>query len=146
MSMRRLVIIEDETDIVKLLEYNFRREGFEVESFGRGREGLESLQRKPPDAVLLDILLPDQDGFEICRHVRADDRLKTIPVIFLTAKGEEVDRILGLEIGADDYVVKPFRDRKSTRLNSSHDQISYAVFCLKKKSTASIPHSQAAHR
>ena len=63
MSMRRLVIIEDETDIVKLLEYNFRREGFEVESFGRGREGLESVQRKPPDAVLLDILLPDQDGW-----------------------------------------------------------------------------------
>src|SRR5438132_971796 len=112
MTMRRLVIIEDETDIVKLLEYNFRREGFEVESFGRGREGLESLQRKPPDAVLLDILLPDQDGFEICRHVRADDRLKTIPVIFLTAKGEEVDRILGLEIGADDYVVKPFSPRE----------------------------------
>ena len=112
MTMRRLVIIEDETDIVKLLEYNFRREGFEVESFGRGREGLESLQRKPPDAVLLDILLPDQDGFEICRRVRADDRLKTIPVIFLTAKGEEVDRILGLEIGADDYVVKPFSPRE----------------------------------
>ena len=110
--MRRLVIIEDETDIVKLLEYNFRREGFEVESFGRGREGLESVQRKPPDAVLLDILLPDQDGFEICRRLRADDRLKTIPVIFLTAKGEEVDRILGLEIGADDYVVKPFSPRE----------------------------------
>src|SRR2546422_6928954 len=112
MSMRRLVIIEDETDIVKLLEYNFRREGFEVESFGRGREGLESVQRKPPDAVLLDILLPGQMGFEICRRLRADDRLKTIPVIFLTAKGEEVDRILGLEIGADDYVVKPFSPRE----------------------------------
>src|SRR5438045_3752171 len=112
MSMRRLVIIEDETDIVKLLEYNFRREGFEVESFGRGREGLESVQRKPPDVVLLDILLPDQGGIEICRRLRADERLKAVPVIFLTAKGEEVDRVLGLEIGADDYVVKPFSPRE----------------------------------
>src|SRR5207245_10445581 len=107
MSMRRLVIIEDETDIVKLLEYNFRREGFKVESFGRGREGLESVQRKPPDAVLLDILLPDQDGFEICRRLRAADRLTSVPVRFLTAKRHEVNRILGLEIGADDYLGKP---------------------------------------
>src|SRR5213082_597907 len=101
---RRIVIIEDEEDIVELLRYNFRKEGFEVESFSRGKEGLESLQRKPPDVVLLDILLPDQDGIEICRRLRADERLKAVPVIFLTAKGEEVDRVLGLEIGADDYV------------------------------------------
>ena len=109
---RRIVIIEDEEDIVELLRYNFRKEGFEVESFSRGKEGLESLQRKPPDVVLLDILLPDQDGIEICRRLRADERLKGVPVIFLTAKGEEVDRVLGLEIGADDYVVKPFSPRE----------------------------------
>ena len=102
----------DEEDIVELLRYNFRKEGFEVESFSRGKEGLESLQRKPPDVVLLDILLPDQDGIEICRRLRADERLKAVPVIFLTAKGEEVDRVLGLEIGADDYVVKPFSPRE----------------------------------
>ena len=110
--MRRLVIIEDENDIVRLLEYNFRKEGFEVESFARGRDGLESIQRRAPDVVLLDILLPDGDGFDICRRLRASERLKAVPVIFLTAKGEEVDRVLGLELGGDDYVVKPFSPRE----------------------------------
>jgi len=109
---QRIVIIEDEKDIVELVRYNFRREGFEVEGFGRGREGLEYLRRHPADLVLLDILLPDEDGFAICRRLRADDRLKSLPVIFLTAKGEELDRVLGLEIGADDYVVKPFSPRE----------------------------------
>jgi DNA-binding response OmpR family regulator len=108
----RIVIIEDEKDIVELVRYNFRREGFEVESFMRGREGLDFLRRHPVDIVLLDILLPDDDGFNICRRLRADERLRGLPVIFLTAKGEEVDRVLGLEIGGDDYVVKPFSPRE----------------------------------
>jgi two-component system alkaline phosphatase synthesis response regulator PhoP len=108
----RVVIIEDEKDIVELVRYNFRKEGYEVESFGRGREGLDFLRRNPVDVVLLDILLPDDDGFNICRRLRADDRLRALPVIFLTAKGEEVDRVLGLEIGGDDYVVKPFSPRE----------------------------------
>jgi len=108
----RIVIIEDEKDIVELVRYNFRKEGFDVEGFGRGREGLEYLRRHPADLVLLDILLPDEDGFAICRRLRADERLKSLPVIFLTAKGEELDRVLGLEIGADDYVVKPFSPRE----------------------------------
>ena len=108
----RVVIIEDEKDIIELVRYNFRREGFEVDGFSRGRDGLEHLRRNPPDLVLLDILLPDEDGFEICKRLRADPRLKSVPVIFLTAKGEETDRIVGLEIGADDYVVKPFSPRE----------------------------------
>jgi len=108
----RIVIIEDEKDIVELVRYNFRKEGFEVESFGRGREGLDFLRRHPVDVVLLDILLPDDDGFAICKRLRGDERLRTLPVIFLTAKGEEVDRVLGLEIGGDDYVVKPFSPRE----------------------------------
>ncbi len=95
-----------------MVRYNFRKEGFEVESFGRGREGLEQLRRNPPDLLLLDIMLPDEDGFSICRQLRADARLKELPVIFLTARGEEIDRIVGLEIGADDYVVKPFSPRE----------------------------------
>jgi DNA-binding response OmpR family regulator len=107
-----VVIIEDEKDIVELVRYNFRKEGFAVESFGRGREGLDFLRRNPVDVVLLDILLPDDDGFSICRRLRADDHLRALPVIFLTAKGEEVDRVLGLEIGGDDYVVKPFSPRE----------------------------------
>ena len=108
----RVVIIEDEKDIVELIRYNFRKEGFEVESFGRGREGMDYLRRNPADVLLLDILLPDEDGFSLCRRLRADERLRAMPVIFLTARGEEVDRILGLEIGADDYVVKPFSPRE----------------------------------
>jgi phosphate regulon transcriptional regulator PhoB len=109
---QRVVIIEDEGDIVELVAYNLRKEGFDVQSFGRGREGLENLRHKSADLVLLDILLPDLDGFELCRRLRADERLKAVPVIFLTAKGEEIDRVLGLELGADDYVVKPFSPRE----------------------------------
>ncbi len=109
---KRLVIIEDEADIVELVRYNFLKEGFEVRSFTRGKEGLEDLRRNSADLVILDIMLPDQDGFEVCRRMRADNHLKPIPVIFLTAKGEEIDRVLGLEIGGDDYVVKPFSPRE----------------------------------
>jgi len=109
---QRFIIIEDERDIVELVRYNFRKEGFEVEGFSRGRDGLEYLRRNHADLVLLDIMLPDEDGFEICKRLRADERLKALPVIFLTAKSEEMDRVLGLEIGADDYVVKPFSPRE----------------------------------
>jgi two-component system phosphate regulon response regulator PhoB len=109
---KRVVLIEDEKDIVELVRYNFRKEGFEFSSFSSGIEGLEHLRRHPVDLVLLDIMLPDLDGFEICKRLRAEDRLKSLPVIFLTAKGEEIDRVLGLEIGADDYVVKPFSPRE----------------------------------
>src|SRR5439155_18874660 len=108
----RVVIIEDEKDIVELVSYTLRKEGFDVQGFSRGKEGLEHLRYKPADLVLLDILLPDLDGLEICKRLRGDERLKRIPVIFLTAKGEELDRVLGLELGADEYVVKPFRPRE----------------------------------
>jgi phosphate regulon transcriptional regulator PhoB len=109
---KRITIIEDETDIVELVRYNFMKAGFEVRSFSRGKTGLEDLQRNPTDLIILDIMLPDLDGFDVCRRLRSHERLKTIPVIFLTAKGEEIDRVLGLEIGGDDYVVKPFSPRE----------------------------------
>ena len=109
---QRIVIIEDEKDILDLVRYNFRKEGFEVESFTHGRNGLDYLRQNSADLLLLDIMLPDLDGMEICKLLRADERLKNIPIIFLTAKGEEVDRVVGLEIGADDYVVKPFSPRE----------------------------------
>lgn len=109
---QRIVIIEDEKDIVDLVRYNFRKEGFDVESFVSGKDGLEYIRANSVDLVLLDIMLPDLDGIEICKRVRADDRLKNLPIIFLTAKGEEIDRVVGLELGADDYVVKPFSPRE----------------------------------
>ena len=93
---QRIIIIEDEADIVEMVRYNFRKEGFEVESYSRGKDGLEAVRRTPPDLLLLDIMLPDEDGFSICRRLRADDRLRSLPVIFLTARGEEIDRIVGL--------------------------------------------------
>jgi phosphate regulon transcriptional regulator PhoB len=109
---QRIVIIEDEKDILELVRYNFRKEGFEVESFKDGRHGVDYVRQNSADLLLLDIMLPDLDGMEICKQLRADERLKNIPIIFLTAKGEEVDRVVGLEIGADDYVVKPFSPRE----------------------------------
>ena len=93
---QRIVIIEDEPDIIEMVGYNFRKEGFHFASFTRGRAGLADLRNHIPDLLLLDIMLPDQNGLEICRELRADDRLKALPIVFLTAKAEEVDRILGL--------------------------------------------------
>ena len=109
---RHIAIIEDEKDIVDLVRYTFRKEGYDVDSFLRGRDGLEHLRRSPVDLVIIDVMLPDLDGFEICKRIRSSDDLKSLPVIFLTAKGEEFDRILGLEIGGDDYIVKPFSPRE----------------------------------
>ncbi len=108
----RIVIIEDEKDLVELLRYNLRKEGFEVEDFSSGRQGFEHLRRHPADLLILDIMLPDDDGLELCRRLRAHERTRLLPVIFLTAKGSEVDRIVGLEIGGDDYVTKPFSPRE----------------------------------
>ncbi|HEX5483513.1 MAG TPA: response regulator transcription factor [Terriglobia bacterium] len=109
---QHIVVIEDERDIVNLLSYTLRKEGFEVRSSGCAREGIELLRRGPADLAIIDIMLPDLSGLELCKKVRADQNLKSLPVIFLTAKGEEFDRILGLELGADDYVVKPFSPRE----------------------------------
>ncbi len=107
-----IAIIEDEKDLVELVRYNLRKEGFEVEGFTSGREGFEHLRRHPADLLILDIMLPDDDGLELCRRLRAQERTRSLPVIFLTAKGSEVDRILGLEMGGDDYVTKPFSPRE----------------------------------
>src|SRR5579875_1380383 len=107
--MQRVIVIEDEKDIVELLSYTLRKEGFDVRSAGRGQEGLELLQRGPAALALIDIMLPDLDGLEVCSRLRQDKSLKNLPVIFLTAQGEELGRILGREIGADDDVVKRFR-------------------------------------
>jgi phosphate regulon transcriptional regulator PhoB len=113
LNMRpRVVIIEDEKDLVELVRYNLRKEGFEVEGFCSGRQGFDHLRRHPADLLILDIMLPDDDGLELCRRLRAHERTHALPVIFLTAKSSEVDRILGLEIGGDDYITKPFSPRE----------------------------------
>jgi two-component system phosphate regulon response regulator PhoB len=105
---RRVVIIEDERDVSRLLEFNLRGAGFEVTAAATGAEGFAEVQRTQPDVVVLDLMLPDTSGYEVCKQIRADRQVGETGVLMLTAKGEAEDRILGLEVGADDYVVKPF--------------------------------------
>jgi two-component system phosphate regulon response regulator PhoB len=105
---RRVVIIEDERDVARLLEFNLRAATFEVASAATGGEGLALVLKNKPDVVVLDLMLPDQSGYDVCKQIRNDPAIGDVGVLMLTAKGEAEDRILGLEVGADDYVVKPF--------------------------------------
>src|SRR5579884_171612 len=106
--MRKIALIEDDADLFALVQYNLEKEGFAVVGSQTGRGALELCRRERPDLVLLDIMLPDFDGLEICKGVRALPELAHIPIIFLTARASETDRIVGLELGANDYIVKPF--------------------------------------
>ncbi len=109
---RKILIVEDEPDIVRLVEYNLRKAGFSTESANTGVDALKKLRTKHYDLIILDLMLPEMDGFELCRIVKNDKAISSIPIIMLTARGEEVDRILGLELGADDYITKPFSPRE----------------------------------
>lgn len=108
----KILIVEDDKNISKLVKYNLEKQGFECFSAISGEEALETLDKYPIDLIILDIMLPGMDGFETCRLIKQDSELKNIPIVMLTAKGEEVDRIVGLELGADDYIVKPFSPRE----------------------------------
>jgi DNA-binding response OmpR family regulator len=112
MSAATIAVIEDEEDIREIISYNLSREGFEVQAFGDGGEGLSEVKRSPPDLVLLDLMLPGLDGTEICRELKSNGGTRNIPVIMVTAKGEESDIVLGLGLGADDYVTKPFSPKE----------------------------------
>ncbi|HEV7923223.1 MAG TPA: response regulator transcription factor [Thermoanaerobaculia bacterium] len=110
--MKKIALIEDDEDIAFTLRLNLEREGYAVSHFGRGQEGLQAVQRGAADFVILDLNLPDLDGLTICRELRRDARTKSIPILMLTARGSERDRITGLELGADDYMAKPFSVRE----------------------------------
>jgi two-component system phosphate regulon response regulator PhoB len=105
---RRVVIIEDERDVSRLLEFNLQQGGYTVHVAGTGGEGLALVRAHLPDVVVLDLMLPDTSGYDVCKEIRGDMKVADTGVLMLTAKGEAEDRILGLEVGADDYVVKPF--------------------------------------
>src|SRR5262245_9576665 len=106
----RVAIVDDEASIRETVGFALRREGYQVESFSDGQAAWEAFERRPPDLVVLDILMPRLDGLELCRRLRA--RSAALPIIFLTSKDEELDRVLGLELGADDYLCKPFSMRE----------------------------------
>jgi len=109
---QRVLIVEDEPDIRELLVFHLAREGYQVTQCRNGAEALRVARSTPPDLILLDLMLPEMDGLEVCRRLRQDPATQAVPVVMLTARGDEVDRVLGLELGADDYVVKPFSPRE----------------------------------
>jgi DNA-binding response OmpR family regulator len=127
---KRIAVIEDDPDITRLLKYNLEKDGYKVTTASDGETGLKGVKKDKPDLVILDVMLPKMDGFEVCRLIRTESR---VPVLFLTAKNEEVDRILGLEMGGDDYVTKPFSIReisarikailRRTSVDSSESQV-----------------------
>src|SRR5579862_8050895 len=112
MGKGTVVVIDDEKDLIELVRYNLEKEGFDVIGAMNGEAGLEIARQHRPNLILLDLMLPGMDGLEVCRRIRSDNATVRIPVIILTAKADEPDRIVGLELGADDYITKPFSPRE----------------------------------
>ena len=110
--MKRILVVEDDKDIVELVRYNLEKEDFQVTSTADGAVGLTQIRKSIPDLVILDLMLPKLSGLDICKEIRRDASLNRLPILILTAKGEEADRVVGLELGADDYVTKPFSPRE----------------------------------
>jgi len=110
--MKRILLVEDDADLCSLVKYNLEKEGFSVSDSQTGKGVPELCRRLNPDLMLLDIVLPEVDGWDICREIRSDPEFKGLPIIFLTARGSETDRILGLELGGNDYITKPFSIRE----------------------------------
>ena len=112
MAQPKILIVDDEKNIVEAIRYNLEREGFRTLTAADGKRALELAQRELPDLITLDVMLPEHDGWEVCRRLRQDSRTKRIPVIMLTVKNDEADKIVGLELGADDYLTKPFSPKE----------------------------------
>ena len=111
MPKERILVVEDEEDIRELLQYNLQREGFEVSLVGTGEEALSAAANEKPGLILLDLMLPGMNGLDVCRSLKADPELSDIPILIVSARGEETDVVTGLELGADDYLTKPFSPR-----------------------------------
>jgi two-component system phosphate regulon response regulator PhoB len=111
---KTVLIVEDETDILHLIEWHLKAEDYSVLTAQNGIKGLDKAMEQLPDLIILDLMLPGMDGLEICKALKRNPKTERIPIVMLTAKGEEVDRIVGLELGADDYMVKPFSPRELT--------------------------------
>ena len=108
----KILIVEDEKDIIKMLRYNLEKEGFKVIDAGDGEDAMDSAVRQQPNLILLDLMLPGMDGLEVCKALKKESKTNPIPIIMLTAKSQESDKVVGLELGADDYITKPFSPRE----------------------------------
>jgi phosphate regulon transcriptional regulator PhoB len=132
----KILVVEDESDIRELIRYNLSQEGFVVEEAADGAEALDRIERRSPDLMLLDLMLPRMPGLELCRRLRAQPETAQLPIIVVTAKSSEVDRVLGLEMGADDYIVKPFSPREVVarvkallrRVNAAAEHLTPSMF------------------
>jgi DNA-binding response OmpR family regulator len=109
---RKILVVDDEAVLVETIAYNLEQAGYAVVTAADGASALEAAQRERPDLIILDLMLPEMDGLEVCRQLRREDNTATTPIMMLTAKGEEIDKVVGLEVGADDYVTKPFGRRE----------------------------------
>ncbi|HEY4086468.1 MAG TPA: response regulator transcription factor [Bryobacteraceae bacterium] len=116
----KIAIVEDEAELAGLIEYNLARSGFESRVFGGGDGTLAAIEKFTPDLIVLDVMLPGLDGFDLCRRIRSGGRIARVPILFLTARTDEVDRVLGLEIGGDDYITKPFSPRELVARIKAH--------------------------
>ena len=112
MAQESVLVVEDDKDIAELIAYNLKAAGFQASIALDGTSALKSIKEKTPHLVVLDLMLPDMDGIEVCKYLRFNEPTKNIPVVIVTAKGEEIDRVVGFELGADDYIVKPFSPRE----------------------------------
>ena len=110
-AIRSYYAVEDEEEILELISYNLGKEGYTVQTVTSGEQALRAVKQQPTDLVLLDIMLPGIDGLEVCKSLKADEETRSVPIIMLTAKSEEADIVTGLELGADDYITKPFSRR-----------------------------------
>ncbi len=111
MSREQILVVDDEEDILELVRYNFDRNGYQIETATSAEEALAKIRRKTPDLIILDLMLPDIDGLEVCKRLKRDTKTQHVPILILTAKSEEADIVTGLELGAEDYVAKPFRPK-----------------------------------
>ncbi|MBN2063485.1 MAG: response regulator, partial [Sedimentisphaerales bacterium] len=112
MAKENILIVDDEEDVLELLEYNLKKEGYRTEKAVSGEEALQKVRITNPDLIVLDLMLPGIDGLSVCKSLKNDSKTQNIPIIMLTAKGEEADIVVGLELGADDYMTKPFSMRE----------------------------------
>jgi len=143
---KHILIVEDEKDLLTTLEYNFKKEGYKTTGVTSGKEAIEAVHNKKPDLLILDLMLPDISGLDVCKEIRNKSNNEDIFILMLTAKGEEVDRIVGFELGADDYLVKPFSLRELSLRVSSLLKRSRPHLSNEKVSIGELEIDIAAHR